>query len=268
MNFLPKSACMLAWSILASAAASAATIDVDVSSFRYTPNSVTIHVGDTVRWTNSGGFHNVRADDGSFGNTASSSLWSFSHTFNSVGEFGYFCQVHSSAGADIATNMNGIVQVLAAEPPPFVINQGLGGSWFNPATGGQGFLIDLLPENKFMFVAWFTYDKAAVPALAPIDAKIGAPDQRWMTASGLYNGKVAPLTLYVTRGGLFNNGQAVTTTPVGTMTLDFTDCSNATITYDIPGEGVSGVIPISRQTTGMAAYCRSLQAAPAATAAE
>jgi len=236
----------------------AATIEVAVSNFRYTPNDVTINVGDTVRWTNTGGFHNVAADDGSFSNPLSSTLWTFSRTFTSAGDIRYFCQAHSAPGADIATNMNGIVRVRAAAPPPFAINQGIGGSWFNPATGGQGFLIDLLPDLNFMFVAWFTYEKAQPPAaLVPVP-KVGALEQRWMTASGVYSGNPATLPLFVTSGGLFDNSKPVTTTAVGTLTLNFTDCSNATATYNIPAENLTATIPISRQTTGMAAYCRSL----------
>ena len=247
---------------------SAATIDIAVSNFQFTPNDVTINVGDTVRWTNTGGLHNVAADNGSFSNAQSSTLWTFSRTFTSAGDVRYYCQVHSSPGADIATNMNGVIRVQAATPP-FVINQGIGGSWFNPATSGQGFLIDLLPASNFMFVAWFTFEKAPPPAATASEPKIGSPDHRWMTASGVYpvGGSTAPLTLYVTTGGLFNNPQAVTTTAVGTMTLTFSDCSTGSIAYSIPGESLSGTIPISRQSTGMAAYCRSLIPAPPTAAA-
>lgn len=245
----------------------AATIDVDVSSFRYTPNQVTIQVGDTVRWSNSGGFHNVRADDGSFGNAASQANWTYSHTFTAAGDFPYYCEVHSAPGGDINFSMNGVVHVESAAPSPFAINQGIAGSWYNPATGGQGFLIDLLPDRKFLFVAWFTYEKATASLLAP-EPKIGVAEQRWMTASGNYVGDVATLTLYSSRNGLFNAVRPVTTSPVGTMTMTFSDCSTGSITFDIPGEGVSGVIPISRPTIGMAEYCRALAAAaqtPAAT---
>lgn len=236
----------------------AATIEVAVSNFRYTPNDVTINVGDTVRWTNNGGLHNVRADDGSFSNPVSSSAWTFSRTFTAAGDFAYFCEIHSTAGGDINTSMNGVIRVRSAGPPPLVINQGLGGSWFNPATGGQGFLIDLLPDLNFMFVAWFTYEKALQPSAFLPAPKVGVPEHRWMTASGIYTGNPAVLPLYVSSGGLFDNGKPVTTTAVGTMTLNFTDCSNGTVTYNIPAENLTATVPISRQTTGMAAYCRSL----------
>ena len=67
-------------------AARAATVDVAVggpNGLAYNPKVVTINVGDTVRWTNAGGFHNLAADDGSFrcsndcssNNSPSSNAW-------------------------------------------------------------------------------------------------------------------------------------------------------------------------------------------------
>jgi hypothetical protein len=78
------------------------------------PPSVTIALGDTVVWQRTGGFHNVRADDGSFrlgegaaGNPGSS--WTTgSHTFTTAGSFRYFCEVHGAAGG---SGMSGIVIV-------------------------------------------------------------------------------------------------------------------------------------------------------------
>jgi hypothetical protein len=54
-------------------------------------------------------------------------------------------------------------------------NQGIAASWFNQATSGLGFLIDIRPLDQFIFVVWFTFDLASV--------KVGAVDQRWFVAS-------------------------------------------------------------------------------------
>jgi plastocyanin len=64
----------------------------------FTPSTVTINVGDTVTWTNGGGFHSVQSDDGSFGNSPSNS-WTLSHTYTTAGTFGFYCSVHGSPGA-------------------------------------------------------------------------------------------------------------------------------------------------------------------------
>lgn len=93
--------------------AQAATHDVLVRNNFFEPNDITIEVGDTVRWTNSGGFHDVTADDGSF-NSETSNSFTFSRTFSSIAEILYYCTVHSSPGRDINSNMNGRVNVIEA----------------------------------------------------------------------------------------------------------------------------------------------------------
>lgn len=95
--------------------AGAATHDVSVSNNFFSPNNLTITVGDTVRWTNNSGFHDVTADDNSFASARSNSFV-FSRTFMSVAEVLYYCSVHSSSGQNINSNMNGRINVVAAQP--------------------------------------------------------------------------------------------------------------------------------------------------------
>ena len=75
----------------------------------FSPSNLTIQQGDTVTWTNAGGFHNVEANDGSFrcangcdadgGNgAASTNLWTASVVFNTPGTFDYFCVIHVGVG--------------------------------------------------------------------------------------------------------------------------------------------------------------------------
>ena len=45
---------------------------------------------------------------------------------------------------------------------------------------------------------------------------------------------------------MFDDPAEVTTTAVGTMVIEFTACTSATLTYDLPGFGLSGTIPISK----------------------
>jgi len=87
--------------------AGAATIDVSIVGVDFSPSTVNIQVGDTVRWTNNTGtFHDVKADDNSFGNTAATS-WTFTHTFSAPGSFGYYCSLHGFPGG----GMSGTVMV-------------------------------------------------------------------------------------------------------------------------------------------------------------
>lgn len=82
--------------------AGAATVDVGIVGNGFSPSTVNIQVGDTVRWTNdTGTFHDVKANDNSYGNTAGTS-WTFTHTFSAPGSFGYYCSIHGFPGGGMA----------------------------------------------------------------------------------------------------------------------------------------------------------------------
>ena len=83
----------------------AATVTVSMQNVAYSPQQVTIAVGDTVTWTNDDPFaHSVTADDGSFdsspgcpGGACIDPGGTYSHTFTSAGTFTYHCRIHGSA---------------------------------------------------------------------------------------------------------------------------------------------------------------------------
>ena len=90
--------CAATFSLLSSRAA---TIQVQVGAggLKFTPQDVTIHVGDTVQWTWVVSGHS--STSGTPGNP--DGLWdsgilnqgaTFSHTFTSAGSFPYFCTPH------------------------------------------------------------------------------------------------------------------------------------------------------------------------------
>lgn len=232
--------------------AEAAVVDVTVRNFRYVPNDITINAGDTVRWTNVEGVHNVAADDGAFRSAVSGSNWVYNQTFGEPGVVRYYCEVHSAPGLDIDNAMSGRITVLPAAPA-FAINRGISGAWFNPPTSGQGFLIDVEPQTQFMFVAWFTYERAGATTSA---GKLGATDHRWLTAQGTYTGDTATLQLFRTTGGRFDQGGGTSTTNVGTLTLRFESCTAGTASYAITTDGgLAGNIPIQRVIPGSEADC-------------
>ncbi len=66
-----------------------------ISDFKFTPGTLTIHVGDTVTWTNNGPTdHTATADDGSFNTGTLKKGRSASHTFTKAGTFAYICAIH------------------------------------------------------------------------------------------------------------------------------------------------------------------------------
>lgn len=87
----------------------AANQTVSIIGTSFSPRNVTVQAGDTVTWVNDNqGTHNVSADDGSFRSGNPSDQWTFSHTFQVPGTFGYNCEVHQAFG------MTGTVTVEAS----------------------------------------------------------------------------------------------------------------------------------------------------------
>lgn len=114
----------------------------------------------------------------------------------------------------------------------FAANQGLTGTWLNGDTPGQGWLIDVWDDGGTLsvFAAWFTYDVETPPA----DETDGfsSKQHRWLTASGTMTGNVANLQMQLNSGGVFNQSDPTTPSPLGTMTIDFSDCGTAQISWD------------------------------------
>jgi LPXTG-motif cell wall-anchored protein len=79
---------------------------VTIADFQFTPATITIHVGDTVTWTNHGpSAHTATANNGGFNTGVLQKGHSASHTFTTAGTFTYICQIHPF--------MHGTVVVLA-----------------------------------------------------------------------------------------------------------------------------------------------------------
>jgi acyl-CoA thioesterase-1 len=159
----------------------------------------------------------------------------------------------------LAERLFSALESLLQGEQPFTINPGLNDAWYNPLTNGQGFQLAVLPESGIVFLAWFTYDTERPPE--DVQAVLGDPGHRWLTAQGPYEGDTANLTIYVTSGGVFDFGQpAAVTDPAGdgTMTLEFSDCANGLVSYEITSLGISGEVPIQRIAPDNIAMCEML----------
>jgi plastocyanin len=85
----------LALALALVAPALAATKNVTIAGFAYSPNPVTINVGDTVTWTNNDAASHTATGNG-FNTGTISTGNSKSVTFNSAGTFDYHCSIHPS----------------------------------------------------------------------------------------------------------------------------------------------------------------------------
>lgn len=79
-------------------------VDISVGDFFFTPADITIDVGQSVRWTNTGGLHNVNGSQATYplnpaGFTSgqpSASNWTYTYTFDVPGFYRYRCDAHPS----------------------------------------------------------------------------------------------------------------------------------------------------------------------------
>jgi len=132
------------------------------------------------------------------------------------------------------------------------INAGMDGAWFDSNTSGQGYFIDAHTNpqgSNFIFVSWFTYGDDT------------ASGQRWLTAQGSFEGSTAEIDVSETTGGSFDDPQPTSTVKLGTMNLDFSDCSNALLTYSLTDDGAEGDVAITRVIPAGAALCEELAGA-------
>lgn len=82
----------------------------------FTPGYLLIYQGDTVRFVNAGGLHNVHADDNRFvcslncttHNAPSVEAWQATVRFGRLGSFGYYCEAHG----DLTRGMRGMIEVI------------------------------------------------------------------------------------------------------------------------------------------------------------
>jgi hypothetical protein len=124
---------------------------------------------------------------------------------------------------------------------------GLTGSWFEPATDGQGIELEVFPNlvapgTSLVQGAWFTFEGAPAG---------GADRDRWLTfnGNGQSGGTSVAVTIFRNVGGNFDATPITPTRLAGTGTLAFADCSNATLAYTFSdGSGRTGSIALTRLT--------------------
>ncbi len=253
-----KLVCAGLWLLISSGLCQGANFTVTANSnLTFTPATLSINVGDTVTFQNSGGFHNVMANDSSFGNgNPSQANWTYSHTFTSAGTVGYFCSVHGSPGV----GMHGTITVNSVAPPPPSIALGgyLSGNWYNQSQGGHGFQLEFTNlatggTTYNMLAIWFVYTPAGSIAT-------DGSGQNWIYAQGSYDTSKNTVTLpAVLQTGArfppnFNTGDvrrvgtgANPPNLWGTLTFTFTDCNTGTVSWhsDVPGYNNANDTPLA-----------------------
>lgn len=145
---------------------------VTVGNNFFSPQSLTVEVGDSVRWNSAafGGFHNVQsctveqagcdgvaAAESFTSGPAAPSPWIYTYTFTQVGSNPYVCVVH-------VPGMTGTVDVLAPPPPPVP-----GGAEGPPLTVGKQ-----LSDGSSLSLSW---DVDSCPGAAGYHLIVGRADE-------------------------------------------------------------------------------------------
>jgi hypothetical protein len=135
---------------------------------------------------------------------------------------------------------------LVVAPGSVVISAGFTGNWYDPASSGHGFSVEVLPGNK-MLAEWYAF----------------APDggQAWIAAMGPIAGNSAVLQAYfpVGPGGRFPPNfdlHNLSNQFWGTITFIFSDCNSGQVSWQPASEGYSrGWMPITRLTMPAGLSC-------------
>jgi len=130
-------------------------------------------------------------------------------------------------------------QVLDCETGEGSPNSYLTGSWFDPSRAGEGFIVQVLTDRRAI-VQWMTYNNDG--------------DQMWMQGMGEFDDSgrvlsVAELQSFVgTYWGSDFDVAEVTAMPFGSLTMEFSDCAHAFMSYDSLEFG-AGTQSLERLTT-------------------
>ncbi len=248
--------------------AGAATVEVTVTNDVFTPEDIVIQKGDTVRWTNQEGTHNVVAQDNSF--LASGAPlgpgWVHEVTFTEAAVHIYRCEPHSST--NFLFGMVGSVTVGDGggddddddDDDGFLVNFGITGSWANLATLGQGWLFEILPalDPPLMVAYNFTYP--------PLLVQKGDPEffgnQMWLVGAAEIVGNTVTVMADRPIAGAFDDPLPpfFPDESYATFIFTFFDCFNAMVSYDIPSKNLTGEYLIERITPDV--LCEELAAQP------
>lgn len=172
----------------------------------------------------------------------------FTTAAGSITEGQRICVRHTSATRNSVTSATTLTiggvsaefkATTIASTRPQTANQfDFSGGWFEPATAGQGLMIELYTSTAragaapYLFAGWFTYT----------DRVGGVAEHDWyaLEGTGSVDGRVFPLTIGRPNANVFDNGaSAGAPIALGTATLTFSSCTQAVLDYQFNAAGGS-----------------------------
>jgi plastocyanin len=207
----------------------AAEHQVAVYENRFEPEVIVTNPGDTITWQVVSGRHQLSSHDNPVGLSFTSPVLSPGSQFS--------VEVVSEEALEVTYGSSanqGLTGALVIEAPSVVyqIDQSINAHYYNPATPGQGLLLEYIPSSNQVLAYWFTFDNTQ--------------QQRWMLGTGTPAGHQVTLEMIATTGGQLNDDQAINTVPWGELTLEFKDCQTGQAHYNAREEQSSGSFPLQR----------------------
>jgi hypothetical protein len=110
------------------------------------------------------------------------------------------------------------VMAIAMPKPAAAIDPSYSGSWYNPPDSGSGFNLEIFDDSSALLF-WYTYDDNG--------------DAVWLYSEGTIEGQTIEFDTYFAQGMRFSDldNEDKDNRFWGTVTMEFSDCFNATITY-------------------------------------
>jgi hypothetical protein len=140
-------------------------------------------------------------------------------------------KVASLRAEDRAAGRDAGIEAALEQLTTLSIDPGLGGTWWNPSRGGEGYMFDFLTfgSDRYLFVAFYTYDSNG--------------NQTYLVGQTTDFTNPVTFNMGITEGGVFGpdydpNDQIQT--PWGTVTVDFLNCMESTVTLNPSMEGFEG----------------------------
>ena len=199
------------------------------------------------------GVHQVGSAHLSFSDCTAGTL---SYHFNAdvnAGASGLISLTRLTPSSNVCVLANGsTAPAQVVDVPAQGFDSNLSGSWFDPATSGQGLEISIVPPSTgsdgFVFAAWFTFD--------PANHSDDAAHEHWFTLQGSLAGASAgkvSLPILRTIGGRLDATPTGNTVQVGHAALTITSCDSAQLDYQFDDNddahafaGLSGSVALTK----------------------
>ncbi|MFK7954501.1 MAG: hypothetical protein AB8B96_00260 [Lysobacterales bacterium] len=215
--------------LLAATPGQCADIAVEILDNRFVPEVVSADPGDTVIFTVVQGRHQLEADASTpISGLPSSALEtgeSLALTLTDPpGDYFFYSTAQE--------NFRGALSIADASES-YIIDNRISSGWFNPDAAGQGLLFEYVPSSNVVVAYWFTFD-------------FSSGEQLWLIGTGQPENDQVTMEMVSAVGGVLNNSAPVSKPVWGELTVNFSDCDNATAWFDASQAQQSGQVNLDR----------------------